>query len=254
MNLGLTGRVALVTGGSRGLGEAVCRCLAAEGARVAVNYRGDARRAEAIVEALRKDHGCEALAVRGDVAVEADVRAMFGTIAARCGAVDILVNNAGVCPVSLVEDMEAEEWDRTIRTNLTGTFFVSREMLRQLPEGSGRGGVIVNIVSPAAFIGSASGKAHYAASKAGIVAFTVSLAREAAARGLRVNAVAPGMMLTDMTTENLEKNAQRYRSQIPLGRIAKPEEVAAVVVFLCSDRASYMTGATVDVSGGMLLR
>jgi 3-oxoacyl-[acyl-carrier protein] reductase len=254
VNLGLEGKRALVTGGSRGLGEAVCRCLASEGVRVAVNYRGDAARARALAEALMKEPGGDALAVQGDVSSEADVHRLFGELAERWGGVDILVNNAGVCPVSRVEEMEIEEWERTLRTNLTGTFLASREMLRRLPSGEARGSAVVNIVSPAAFIGSASGKSHYAASKAGIVAFTVSLARETAVRGLRVNAVAPGMMLTEMTTENLEKNEERYRSAIPLGRIAKPEEVAAVVVFLASPRASYMTGATVDVSGGMLLR
>lgn len=254
MNLGLEGKRALVTGGSRGLGEAVCRCLASEGVRVAVNYRGGAERALALADAVGRGPGGDALALQGDVSSQADVRRMFEKIAERWGGVDILVNNAGICPVSRVEEMEVEEWERTLSTNLTGTFLASREMLRRLPAGGTGGAAVVNIVSPAAFLGSASGKSHYAASKAGIVAFTVSLAREAAGRGLRVNAVAPGMMLTEMTTENLEKNGERYRSAIPLGRIAKPEEVAAVVVFLASPRASYMTGATVDVSGGMLLR
>ncbi len=254
MNLGLEGRTAVVTGGSRGLGEAICRCLAGEGVRVAVNYRGDPARAQAVVDSLAEAHGCDAFAVRADVSREEEVGRLFDQLVARWGRVDILVNNAGICPVSLVQDMRAEEWDRTLRTNLTGTFLASREMVRRLPPGGAGGSSIVNIVSPAAFIGSASGKSHYAASKAGIVAFTVSLAREEAARGVRVNAVAPGMMLTEMTTENLEKNGDRYRSQIPLGRIASPDEVAAVVVFLASPRASYMTGATIDVSGGMLLR
>jgi 3-oxoacyl-[acyl-carrier protein] reductase len=246
--------VALVTGGSRGLGEAVCAGLAAEGVRVAVNYRTDPRRAEAAVDRIRGELGGEALSVQGDVTAEGDVRQMFAAVLERWGAVDILVNNAGICPVSLVEDMEAEEWDRTIRTNLTGTFLASREMLRRLSASGRRGGRIINVVSPAAFIGSSSGKAHYAASKAGVVAFTVSLAKEAAGRGITVNAVAPGMMYTEMVTESLEKKEQSYRSRIPLGRIADPGEIASVIVFLASERAGYMTGATVDVSGGLLMR
>jgi 3-oxoacyl-[acyl-carrier protein] reductase len=254
MNLGLAGKVALVTGGSRGLGAAICRGLAEEGARVAVNFRGEPERAQALAEELCRASGCQAVAVRADVSVEADVRQMFRGLCGSWGGVDILVNNAGICPVSPVEQMDSEEWERTIRTNLTGTFLSSREMLRCLTSSGRRRGTIINVVSPAAFIGSASGKSHYAASKAGIVAFTVSLAREAAARGLTVNAVAPGMMYTDMVAGSLESREEKYKEQIPLGRIASPEEIASVVVFLASERASYMTGATVDVSGGMLMR
>jgi 3-oxoacyl-[acyl-carrier protein] reductase len=253
MDLGLSGKTALVTGGARGLGEAICRALAAEGATVAVNHRGSPDRAQAVVERITAAGG-RAFTVAADVSREEEVRELFRRAAERGGGpVDILVNNAGICPVTLVEDTSAEEWDAVIRTNLTATFLASREMVRALT-AAGRRGAIVSIVSPAAFIGSASGKAHYAASKAGVVAFTVSLARETARRGIRVNAVAPGMMYTDMVAETLKSQEAKYNAQIPLGRIAQPGEIADVVVFLASERAGYVTGATVDASGGLLMR
>ncbi len=253
MDLHLSDKTALVTGGSHGLGRAICWELAAEGARVVVNFRRDPAKAEALVEEIQTTHGVEAMAVQADVACEADVDAMFGRVLARFGRLDVLVNNAAICPTREVKDMPADEWIETIQVNLTGTFFASRAMVRHLV-AAGRPGRIVNLSSQAAFRGSTTGHAPYDASKGGIVSFTVALAREVAKHGICVNAVAPGMMFTEMTAKVLTENPEKYKARIPLGRVADTSEVAKVVVFLASDAASYMTGATVDVSGGMLMR
>lgn len=253
MDLNLKDKVALVTGGSRGLGKAICLSLAAEGARVAVNYRRTADKAQAVVDQIKAEYGLEALAVGGNVAKEADVLSIFKQVAEKFSQIDILVNNAAVCPTCQVKDMSEEMWTETISVNLTGTFLTSRQFVKRLLE-AGRGGRIVNIVSQAAFRGSTTGHAPYDASKGGIVSFTIALAREVAQQGIAVNAVAPGIILTEMVAKVLEKNKDKYLDRIPLRRIAEPEEVADVVTFLASERAGYMTGATVDVTGGMLMR
>ncbi|MFV1965519.1 MAG: SDR family NAD(P)-dependent oxidoreductase [Pirellulaceae bacterium] len=253
MDLGLKNKVALVTGGSQGLGRVICRSLAAEGAKVAVNYRRHADKAKAVVEELERSYGVEAMAVYGDVAQEADVQSLFNRIEARFSIVEILINNAAVCPTCLVKDMSYEEWAETVAVNLNGTFLTSRELVRRLLAAE-RPGRIVNVSSQAAFRGSTTGHAPYDASKGGLVSFTVSLAREVAPRGIAVNAVAPGMMFTEMTADTLKANEAKYLDRIPLHRIAETKEIADVILFLASERASYMTGATVDVSGGMLMR
>lgn len=260
MDLNLKDRVAIVTGGSRGLGRSISLALAAEGAKVAVNYYRDARRgidlgdeARDLAKVMRAAHGVEVLPVPGDVSQAADIQAVFDQAESALGPVDVLVNNAGIWPTAYVKDMTEEEWNLTLSVNLTGPFLTCREAVRRWL-AAGRKGAIVNITSQAAFHGSTTGHAHYAASKAGVVTFTVSLAREVAPKGIRVNAVAPGMMGTEMAKEALEKDSQRYLERIPLRRIGDPAEIANVVAFLASDRASYMTGATVDVTGGMLMR
>jgi 3-oxoacyl-[acyl-carrier protein] reductase len=253
MDLHLRDKVAIVTGGSRGLGHAISLGLAAEGVRVAVNYLQNAQKAEAVVAEIGAAHGVEALAVQADVSRNADVSAMFRAVEGRFSQIDILVNNAGIWPSAYVQDMTDQEWNRTLAVNLTGPFLTCREAVRRWLE-AGRTGRIVNVSTQAAFRGSTTGHAHYAASKAGLVALTVSLAREVAPHGIQVNAVAPGMMTTEMARDALEQNEEEYLKRIPLGRIADPAEIAGVVVFLASDRASYMTGATVDVTGGMLMR
>lgn len=260
MDLNLRDRVALVTGGSRGLGRAISLGLAAEGAKVAVNYYRDCEKgidfgpeATELAKVLRAAHGVPVLPVPGDVAKFADIDAMFRQTESALGPIDILVNNAGIWPTAYVKDMTEEQWNATVAINMTGTFLTCREAVRRWL-ASGRKGRIVNITSQAAFHGSTTGHAHYAASKAGVVTFSISLAREVAPQGIHVNCVAPGMMSTEMARDALEKNKEQYIERTPLRRIADASEVANVVVFLCSDRASYMTGATVDVTGGMLMR
>lgn len=253
MDLGLKDRVALVTGASRGLGRATCLAFAAEGAHLAVHYFDQQDDALALCDLLTTQFGVRAVPIYADITQEADCEALFEAAVAEFGRLDILVNNAGLWPTAFVKDMSRCEWDQTIAVNLTGPFMLSQRMVRHLLAAN-RPGKIVNIVSQAAFQGATSGHAHYAAAKAGLVNLTVSLAREVARHGILVNAVAPGMMETPMSADALAARGEAYLERIPLGRIAQPEEVAAVVVFLASDKASYMTGATVDVSGGMLMR
>jgi 3-oxoacyl-[acyl-carrier protein] reductase len=260
MDLNLRDRLALVTGGSRGLGRAICLGLAAEGAKVTINYYRDRERgidlldeAAELAEQIKAEHAVEALPVSGDVTKLSDVEQIFDRTESALGPLDILVNNAGIWPTAYVKDMTEKQWNATQQVNLTGPFLCCREAVRRWLR-AGRTGRIVNVSSQAAFHGSTSGHAHYAASKAGLVSFTVSLAREVARHRIHVNAVAPGMMDTEMAREALEEDRQRYLDRIPVRRIAHPAEVANVVTFLASDRASYITGATVDVTGGMLMR
>ncbi|MFH1266643.1 MAG: 3-oxoacyl-ACP reductase family protein [Planctomycetota bacterium] len=253
-------KVALVTGGSRGLGRAICLGLAADGARVAINYYRDPGQgidlhdeAADLAKSIQADHGTEALAVPGDVSKSDDVVQMFDRCEAELGPPDVLVNNAGIWPTAFVKDMTEEDWDRTFAVNLKGPFLTCREAVRRWL-AAGRAGRIVNVSTQAAFQGATTGHAHYAAAKAGLVNFTVSLAREVAPQGIYVNAVAPGLMRTEMAREALETSEEEYMKRIPLRRVGDPAEIANVVVFLASDRASYTTGATFDATGGMLMR
>jgi 3-oxoacyl-[acyl-carrier protein] reductase len=191
--------------------------------------------------------------VPGDVSRPDEIQQIFKLAETAFGPLDILVNNAGIWPTSTVRAMSLDEWNLTMSVNLTGPFLTCREAVRGWLD-SGRKGRIVNITSQAAFHGATSGHAHYAAAKAGLVTFSISLAREVAPHGIHVNCVAPGMIATEMAREALEKNAQEYLQRIPLRRVADASEVADVVVFLCSERAGYMTGTTADVTGGMLMR
>lgn len=253
MDLHLQGKVALVTGGSHGLGRSICLGLSAEGAAVVVNYCHSPERAAAVVREIQKTYHGEALAVSANMSNETEIVRMFADIAAHYPRLDILVNNAAICPQAWVKDTSAQLWNDVLQVNLTGTFIACREMVKQLIAAE-RPGRIVNITSVAAFHGSTSGQAAYDASKGGMISFTVSLAREVASYGITVNALAPGLMVTDMTEKKYLANKEKYLARIPLGRFGETAEIADAVVFLCSDRARYITGTTMNVSGGILMR
>jgi 3-oxoacyl-[acyl-carrier protein] reductase len=218
-----------------------------------VNYRRSPERAEAVVNEIKERYGLDVLAVYADIGKEAEIVSMFEQVDAHFGVIDILVNNAAICPQSWVKETPTEMWDGVLQVNLTGTFIACREMVKRLIDTE-RPGSIVNVSSVAAFHGSTSGQAAYDASKGGMNSFTVSLAREVAPYGITVNALAPGLMVTEMTEKKYMARKDQYLSRIPLGRFGETDEIADAVVFLCSDRARYITGTTMNVSGGILMR
>ena len=241
----LTGRVAVVTGASRGIGRAIARGLASQGAVVCAAARGTnaAGTAAAIVET-----GGRAESFTVDVTDTASVEALFGAVVGRHGRVDVLVNNAGIARDQLMLRMKREDWDEVLRTNLTGAFTCVQAVLK--PMVKQRSGRIVNISSVVGQMGNA-GQANYAASKAGLIGFSKALAREVASRNVTVNVVAPGLIETDMTKSLTDRSQTDWSAQIPVGRIGSPDEVAAAVCFLASDEAAYITGQVLAVNGGM---
>lgn len=252
MDLHLKDKAILVTGGGRGLGKAICELLAKEGARIILNYSSSVRMAEEGVRTLRKEYGIEVLPIQADISSESEVQGMFEEAERVFGSVDVLVNNAAWCANPPCVDLELADFQKCLEVNLQGTFLTSREFCRRAIAKK-RTGHIVNISSQAALRGSQSGKTAYDMSKAGICGFTRSLALEMAPYGILVNSVLPGLMYTDIIASKIDADPEAFNKRSPLGRIGRCEEIAHVVVFLCSDRASYMTGAAVDVSGGMAL-
>lgn len=245
----LPDRVAIVTGASRGIGKAIALELANEGAKVVVNYNRNAASAEEIVKTLL-EAGKEAVALQADVADASQVEKLVQSTVERFGRVDILINNAGVTRDKLVMRMSEEDWDTVLNTNLKGAFLCSRAVapifLRQ------RSGVIVNISSVIGKVGG-PGQANYSASKAGLIGLTKSLAKELGSRNIRVNAIAPGFIETEMTEVLKPEQREAALKQIPLARFGDSREVARVAVFLCSDDASYIHGEVITVDGGLFM-
>jgi 3-oxoacyl-[acyl-carrier protein] reductase len=241
----LDGRVSLVTGASRGIGRAIAQAFAAEGALVVLAARDAAKLAEAVAEIQAKGGKAEALAL--DVADRASVEAAVSKVVASHGRVDHLVNNAGVTRDNLLLRMKDEEWRQVLDTNLTGAFLCTQAVLKpMLKQRSGRIVTITSVVG----LGGNAGQANYAASKAGVIGFTKSVAREVASRGITANAIAPGFIETDMTAAMPEKAREAVFAAIPLGRVGRPEDVAGAAVFLVSDAAAYVTGQVLAVDGG----
>lgn len=245
----LTGKTAIVTGGSRGIGRAIALCLAEEGANVAVIYAGNTAAAEETQKAIAEKGG-QAIAIQCDVANEDAVTAMIKQVKEQFGSIDILVNNAGITRDGLLMRMKTADWQAVLDTNLTGTFFCTKAVTKIMMKQ--RSGAIVNLTSVVGLTGNA-GQANYAAAKSGIIGFTKSVAKELASRGIRVNAVAPGCIDTDMTAVLSDAVKDEMLKTIPLGRVAQPEEVAKAVLFLVSDCASYITGQVLNVDGGMVM-
>jgi len=241
----LTGKVAVVTGASRGIGRAIALALASRGAHVVAVARG--ANADATAEAIRAAGG-SAAAVSADVTDAASVEAMMAATLQHNGRLDILVNNAGIARDQLMLRMKRADWDEVLATNLTAAFTTVQAALK--PMIRQRGGRIISIGSVVGQMGNA-GQANYAASKAGLIGFSKAIAREVASRQITVNVVAPGLVATDMTQALTDKSQGDWSAQIPLGRIGIPEDVAAAVCFLASDEASYITGQVLAVNGGM---
>ena len=248
-DMSLTGKIALVTGGGRGIGRAVSILLASLGSKVIINYVNRPDAAEATAGLIKADGGL-AETIKFDVADAGQVQEAFSEIVKREGHLDILINNAGITRDGLMMKMKEEAWDAVLDTNLKGAFncikAVSRTMMKQ------RWGRIVNITSVIGFAGNA-GQANYASAKAGLIGLTKSAARELASRGITVNGVAPGYIETEMTSALPEDVTDKIKTGIPLGKLGQPEDVASAVAYLASDAADYVTGQVLHVNGGMYM-
>ena len=240
-------RVALVTGGSRGIGRSISETLAAAGHRVAVNYARRADAAAEVVESIAAAGG-EAIPVGGDVGEESDVATMFEEVEAKLGPVEVLVNNAGTTGDELLLRMKPDLWDEIIRVNLRSAYLCTRAAMRNMVRA--RWGRVVSIASVAGVVGN-PGQANYAAAKAGMIVFSLSVAKEVGSRNITVNVVAPGFITTDLTADLSDKVKEIARSSTSLGRFGEAHEVAGIVSYLCSDEASYVTGQVIRVDGGL---
>jgi len=245
----LEGKVAVVTGASRGIGRAIALKLADEGAKVIVNYSGSQAKAEEVVAAIQANGG-EALAVQASVSKTEEVSALMDAAVKTFGSLDILVNNAGITRDNLLMRMKEDEWDDVLDTNLKGVFLCTKAVTRQMMKQ--RAGRIINISSIVGVAGNA-GQANYVAAKAGVIGLTKTTAKELASRNILVNAIAPGFIETEMTEQLPEDIKQSMLTQIPLAKLGQPEDIAKAVTFLASDEANYMTGQTLHIDGGMVM-
>ncbi len=243
----LSNRVAIVTGSGRGIGRAIALKLAASGATVVINDIGEATYVNSVVEEI-KAMNRQSQAILADISLASDVAKLVETTIATYGRVDILVNNAGITRDQLLLRMSEEDWDRVINVNLKGVFLCTKAVLRHMSKQ--RWGRIINISSIVGIIGNA-GQANYAAAKAGIIGFTRTIAKEAASRGITVNAIAPGFIDTGMTQQLKETWKEELQQRIPLGYLGTPDDVAAAAAFLASEEARYITGQVLNVDGGM---
>ena len=244
----LAGKVALVTGASRGIGKAIALRLAADGIRIGVNYQRNAAAAQETAAAISALGG-EALLLPADIAERSAVDAMVAELVKTWGRLDILVNNAGITRDTLLLRMGEDDWDAVLNTNLRGAYLCAKASIRHMLRSGGR---IINVSSVVGQTGNA-GQTNYAAAKAGLIGFTMALAREVASRNITVNAVAPGYISTEMTAQMKPEHTERLLTMIPLARLGKAEEVADLVAFLASERAAYITGQTIRVDGGMVM-
>jgi 3-oxoacyl-[acyl-carrier protein] reductase len=245
----LKDKVALITGGSRGIGRAIALNLAKNGANVAINYANSSEKAEEVIEEI-KSLGVNAISIKADVSSEEDVNSLVKTIEKQLGKIDILVNNAGITKDNLLIRMKTEDFEDVLDVNLKGTFLCTKAVARAMMKK--KYGKIINITSVVGIIGNA-GQANYSASKAGVIGFTKSMAKELGSRGIRVNAVAPGFIDTEMTRVLSEEIKEQMINSIPLNEFGNTQDIANLVVFLASRMSDYITGQVISVDGGMAM-
>lgn len=242
-------KVALVTGGSGGIGSAIAIKLSEKGFNVAITYLSNEKAAKEVIEEIEKNN-VKGLAIKADVSKEKDVEEIIGIINNEFKTIDVLVNNAGITKDNLLLRMKAEDWDQVMDTNLKSVYLCTKAVTRNMMKK--KHGKIINITSVVGISGNA-GQSNYSASKAGVIGFTKSVAKELGSRGINVNAVAPGFIDTDMTSVLSEDIKDEMLKSIPLNRVGKPQDVANLVAYLCSDEADYITGQVIHVDGGMLI-
>lgn len=245
--MNLEDKTALITGGSRGIGRAIALELAKSGVNIGISYVSNLEKATSVIEEI-KEYGVKAVAVQGNVSIEEDVANMVKTIEKEIASIDILVNNAGVTKDNLLIRMKTEEWDEVMDVNLKGTFLCTKAVSRSMMKK--RYGKIINITSVVGIMGNA-GQGNYSASKAGVIGFTKSMAKELSSRGIRVNAIAPGFIETDMTDVLKDEVKDQMLKAIPLNTLGQAEDIANLVVFLASHRSDYITGQVINVDGGL---